>query len=513
MAIGRQMKLAQLVSALDVLEVRGDLDRDASGVVYDSRRVQGGDVFVAVRGALQDGHKYAGEAARKGAAAIVVEKFPEEIGPGDATLVRVADSRKALALLAAEFYGRPAEALTLIGVTGTNGKTTTTLLVEGILKEAGLSVGVIGTLSYRWDGVNQRASMTTPESLDLQRLFHDMRRDGVTHVVMEVSSHALAFGRVDGCRFRAGVFTNLSQDHLDLHKTMEDYLIAKSLLFRNYLDDDSAAIINLDDPNGERLVHETRGDVWTYSLSDRRARVWVKRMELGADGILSVIGTPGGDMEVRSSLLGRLNLYNVLSAAATALALGIPVETVARGLHAIDHVDGRLQRIPTSQKYEVIVDYAHTPDAMEKSLTCLRELTSGRLLVVFGCGGDRDRGKRPLMGRIAAQLGDLVFVTSDNPRSEEPDAIIRDIMGGIRDAGPSCGGPKEMSGLMRECFVEPDRKRAIELALDMARPGDVVFIGGKGHETHQIIGGKKFPFDDRQVVLEYLGRARRGAEG
>jgi UDP-N-acetylmuramoyl-L-alanyl-D-glutamate--2,6-diaminopimelate ligase len=218
-------------------------------------------------------------------------------------------------------------------------------------------------------------------------------------------------------------------------------------------------------------------------------------------------------MEVRSSLLGRLNLYNVLSAAATALALGIPVETVADGLHAIDHVDGRLQRIPTSQKYEVIVDYAHTPDAMEKSLTCLRELTGGRLLVVFGCGGDRDRGKRPLMGRIAAQLGDLVFVTSDNPRSEEPDAIIRDIMEGIRDAGLPCRGPEAIDALARGCVVEADRRRAIELALDAARPGDVVFIGGKGHETYQIIGGKTLPFDDRQVVLEHLDRARRGTEG
>jgi UDP-N-acetylmuramoyl-L-alanyl-D-glutamate--2,6-diaminopimelate ligase len=419
----------------------------------------------------------------------------------------VPDSRQALADLAARFYDHPSRKLKLIGVTGTNGKTTTTLLLEAILKQAGLSVGVLGTLAYRWADTIRKASMTTPESLDLQKLFHEMHRDNTDYVVMEVSSHALTLGRVGGCAFSAGVFTNLSQDHLDLHNTMDEYFEAKAILFRNHLgsgNGSAAAAINLDDPYGERLAAETKHDVWTYSLSDERARVWVRRMELSASGIFAVVSTPYGDLEVHSSLLGRLNLYNVLAAASTALALGLPMESIKSGLQFVDFVDGRLQRIQTFKNCEVIVDYAHTPDAMEKSLTCVRELTRGRLLVVFGCGGDRDRGKRPLMGQVAAELGDIVFITSDNPRSERPEAIIQDIEAGVRDAALPYYELHQIGGRSRGYTVESDRKRAIELALEMALPGDTVFIGGKGHETYQIIGRQTFPFDDRLVVQNYL---------
>lgn len=506
--------LGVLLEPLEILEVHGDLGTEVRGIAYDSRQVVEGDLFVAIPGTRQDGNRFIEDAIRRGACAVMVEKAPD--AGLSAAWARVGDSRKALAGLASLFYGNPSRDLMLIGITGTNGKTTTSLLLEGILKKAGHSPGVLGTLGYRWEGREKTAHMTTPESLDLQKMFHEMQQDGVSHVVMEVSSHALALGRVEGCGFRAGLFTNLSQDHLDFHSTMEAYFEAKSLLFKNHLSSNGKApvgIINIDDPYGKRLMEVAGGDLWSYSLSHPSARVWVKRAELTAAGIHALLGTPSGDFEIHSPLVGRLNLYNLVAAVTTALALGISKEAIYEGLEAVSFVDGRLQRVSTPPEcgYEVVVDYAHTPDAMEKCLTCLREMTKGRLLVVFGCGGDRDRGKRPLMGQIAAQLGDLVILTSDNPRSEDCEVILQDIEPGVKSVGLPFLAHASSMGEGKRYTIESDRKRAIELALFWAKPGDMVFIGGKGHETYQIIGGQVFPFDDRLVVRDYFESSTGGA--
>lgn len=503
------MGLAELLEGLETITVSDDLELSVSSLCYDSRRVTPGAVFVAVRGMARDGHEFINQALERGAAAIVSEQSPPSAR--SAAWVQVRDSRTTLARLAANFYRRPTETLQLIGVTGTNGKTTTIHLLEGILRQGGHRVGVIGTLAYRWGDHYQPAPMTTPESLDLQQIFHAMCQDQVTHAVMEVSSHALALGRVEGCRFRAAVFTNLSQDHLDFHGNLDDYFAAKALLFFHHLhqyhgDTRPVAIINLDDPCSTELLENTHGEPWSYSIQQYQAQVRVKRVEFAADGIRADLVTPRGTLELRSSLLGRLNLYNLLAAATTALAMGIPADQIASGLEAVSSVDGRLQRVPTERGFEVVVDYAHTPDALEKSLQCLRELTAGRLLVVFGCGGDRDRSKRPFMGKVAASMGDVVIVTSDNPRTEDPQTIIADIESGLREVGigripPAIHYQPNGSG----CYtIEADRRQAILLALSWAQPGDLVCIAGKGHETYQIKGQQVLPFDDRAVVRECL---------
>ena len=509
-AVGKVRRMVKrfdaLLSGSDVLESRGDLLTAITGVACDGRRVKPGDLFVAVRGVREDGAGYIPQALANGAAAVVTETLPA--GPCPVPVAVVADARKTLARAAAVFYDDPAEELCFVGVTGTNGKTTTTLLLEGILRRAGHSVGVIGTIAYRWAGKERKAPMTTPESLDLQRLFREMRDDGVTHVVMEVSSHALALGRVDGIRFRVAVFSNLSQDHLDFHSGMEDYFNAKMKLFTPAHEGDAppVAVVNADDPYGRRILAGLPPDAWSYSVTGAGARVRVVKSELTPSSIRAVLESSGEQLEIRSSLMGRLNLYNLTAAATAALALGIPSADISGGLEDVHAVDGRIQRVPVPEAFgfHVVVDYAHTPDAMEKTLECLRETTFGRLIVVFGCGGDRDRRKRPLMGAAAARWGDRVIVTSDNPRSEEPDAIIAEIEPGLSGAGirrvdVSAGFPEG-----KVYTVEPDRRRAIELALDSARPGDLVFIGGKGHETYQLVKGKTLSFDDRAVAAQWL---------
>jgi UDP-N-acetylmuramoyl-L-alanyl-D-glutamate--2,6-diaminopimelate ligase len=504
--------LVTLLEGLDIKESYGDLQVPVSGIVYDSRRVQPGNVFVALRGTHVDGGAFIYDAIGRGARVVIAESTPNGFPQG--VCLRVPDSRKALAKLALNFYENPSKNFQLIGVTGTNGKTTTTLLLESILEAAGGLIGIVGTLGYRWAHKRETASMTTPESLDLQRIFSDMNEDRITHVVMEVSSHALAQGRVEGCLFDAGIFTNLSQDHLDFHTTMEDYFSAKTLLFSDNVSTRAQgflSVINTDDPYGRLLSQEIKENLWSYSSSDRKASVWVKDAELQNSGIQTTLSTPYGELRISSPLLGRLNLYNILAAATTALAMGISREAISEGLRALSSVDGRLQSVPVPPEwgFDVVVDYAHTPDAMEKSLSCLKEMTRRHMLVVFGCGGDRDRAKRPLMGKIAAQLGDLVILTSDNPRSEVPEAIVREIERGVQDCGLPYHQRYDQAPETKAYAIEVDRKRAIELALSWAGPGDVVFIGGKGHETYQIIGNQVFPFDDRVVVQDYIRAAER----
>jgi UDP-N-acetylmuramoyl-L-alanyl-D-glutamate--2,6-diaminopimelate ligase len=508
-------RLSDLLTGLRVLDVTGGPEAFVREVAYDSRRIEGGDLFVAVRGTRQDGGAFVEDALRRGAAVIVSEDPPPP--RSSAIWVQVPSSREALAGLAASYYDHPSRRMRILGITGTNGKTTTTLLVESILKRAGHVVGVLGTLAYRWKDRVLKAPMTTPESLDLQRLLHDMLQDGVTHVVMEVSSHALALGRVRGTAFSAGLFTNLSQDHLDFHQDMESYYRSKSILFREYLgdrDEPGVAVINRDDPYGFRLMEVTGAEVWSYSVERRDARVWVRSADLSPGGISAELVTSDGPLRLRSPLIGRLNLYNLVGAATLAMALEVPRPAIVDGLADVARVDGRLERvaIPESAGFEVIVDYAHTPDAMVKALACLREMTRGRLLVVFGCGGDRDRSKRPLMGEAAARLGDLVIVTSDNPRTEAPERIIEEIVKGVRSARMPLLDLSRPAGSKQGYAVVEDRREAIGKALSWAQPGDVVFIGGKGHETYQIVGSEVLPFDDRKVVREYFeSQGERGA--
>ncbi|MEN6441248.1 MAG: UDP-N-acetylmuramoyl-L-alanyl-D-glutamate--2,6-diaminopimelate ligase [Syntrophobacter sp.] len=538
--------LGELIDGLTVVETRGDMGATISSVCCDSRKAVAGSLFVCLPGSRVDGHSFIRDALSNGAVAVVCESEAGKDIP--AAVVRVRDSRGALAAISASFYDHPASKLKLVGITGTNGKTTTSLLLESILRHAGFEPGVLGTLSYRWAGKEIPASMTTPESLDLQRILHEMLGDGVTHVVMEVSSHSLVLGRVAGLAFRAGVFTNLSQDHLDFHKTMEDYFLAKKLLFSNYLDPQaSAAVINADDPYGMKLLENgtraaravgysakiypglpgTNGTHAPGKASDPPGRgseqangaastvqgrdsVCTEAVDFGPDGICARVMTPRGAIEIRSALVGRLNLYNILAAVSAGSCLDVPLNAIAAGIEAVSEVDGRLQRVQVPAWFGcgVIVDYAHTPDAMEKALGCLREMTSGRLIAVFGCGGDRDNGKRPLMGGIAARCADVVVLTSDNPRTEDPEKILDQIEAGlsgldIRRAEPNSSLPAG------KWYVRiSDRRKAIEFGLSAARPGDLLFIGGKGHETYQIIGYTKHSFDDRIVVRDYFQKTQ-----
>ena len=509
--------LKELIHGLEVIGPSGKLDVPVSSVCYDSRQAEKGSLFVCVSGKRADGHDFIGEAVSRGAVAIVAQtEMPAGFPMG---FVRVPDSRAALAAISANFYAHPASRLDLIGITGTNGKTTTSLLIESILRSQGLSPGVLGTLVYRWAGKQIPAPMTTPESLDLQRLFYRMLQDGVSHVVMEVSSHALALGRIAGCEFRTGVFTNLSQDHLDFHSTMEEYFAAKQLLFSSYLDPHlSVAVVNEDDDYGRRIIENGTLSAKIIRYSGRSSPgprlekgangVFVEEARFSPRGITAKVHTSQGEIRVDSPLMGRLNLYNILAAISAAVSLGIASNTIEEGIRNLSSVDGRLERvaIPNRYGFQVVVDYAHTPDAMEKALACLREMTENRLIAVFGCGGDRDRGKRPIMGRVAAERADLVIATSDNPRSELPDDIIDQIEAGVKQTGISASGSAGGLSTGKGYIREVDRRKAIELALALGRPGDTIFIGGKGHETYQIVGTLKHSFDDRLVVREYFNR-------
>jgi UDP-N-acetylmuramyl-tripeptide synthetase len=489
-------------------------DPEIASLHYDSREVQPGGMFVAIRGLAADGHVYIGDAVQRGAAAVVMQ---QPTPAGDAVAIRVTDSRRALAALAAEFYGQPSRKLCVVGVTGTNGKTTTAALLESILAEAGLRVGVIGTINYRYGGSVFDSPVTTPESLDLQRLLVDMAAAGVSHVVMEVSSHALALGRVRNCWFDAAVFTNLSQDHLDFHHDMATYWSTKRQLFADYLvsgpkSGRAVAVINCGDRHGAELALLLKIPlirIGPTTEDDVRAENAVCDRE----GIHGWCETPGGGFTLRSGLAGRHNLENILCAAGAAVALKLSPQIAARGIAALKKVPGRLERIENQCGRYVYVDYAHTPDALENVLNALRALSSARVVCIFGCGGDRDRAKRPMMGAIANRLCDLAVVTSDNPRSEDPVSIIEQILPGSRGEGAVQYRPETLAGGFehRGYVVEPDRRRAIELGLRASRAGDTVLIAGKGHETYQIVKTGRVDFDDRLEARRVLTEMSREA--
>jgi UDP-N-acetylmuramoyl-L-alanyl-D-glutamate--2,6-diaminopimelate ligase len=457
---------------------------EITDLAYDNRRVTPGTLFFCVVGLTRDGHEFAPDAVARGAVALVVER-PLGLGVPE---VRVPNVREAMAPAAARFNGDPSATLKVVGVTGTNGKTTTAFLVRELLEAGGLPSGLLGTVKSVVGGAERAVERTTPEAIELQRGFREMLEHGDRACAMEVSSHALALHRADAIRFAAAIFTNLTQDHLDFHPTMEDYYSAKRRLFDGRA---GAEIINVDDPYGARLAGERERAV-TFAI-DRDADYRALDVETGLTGTRCTVRTPEGDVPLQTPLRGRFNVYNVLGALAAARALGVPLQTAAAALATAGLVPGRFEPVDAGQPFAVLVDYAHTPDSLENVLSAARGLAGdGRLHVVFGCGGDRDRGKRPLMGEIARRLADRVVVTSDNPRSEEPEAIIAEILGG--------------SGADVE--HDPDRRRAIELALGTAAPGDVVVIAGKGHEQGQeFADGHKIPFDDVTVARELLGEA------
>ena len=475
-----------------------------SGVAYDSRAVTANALFVALKGLKADGASYARDAVTRGAIAVISED-PAPAGIAVPWL-QVPDARLALAAFAAEFYGRPSEQLTLVGITGTNGKTTTSYVLAAIFEAAGVKCGRIGTVGYRIAGKEHDAARTTPEAPELQRMLRDMVTQGCGASVMEVSSHALVLRRADHLRFAAGIFTNLTRDHLDFHGDMETYFTAKRRLFE-LLPDDAVAITNVDDPRGSQFAAAAKRPV-TYAI-DAPADVSPGPISFTLDGLRFDVRTPRGTLHIQSPLVGRPNAYNILAAAATAMALDVPFSAIESGIRSLATVPGRFQVVSASgDEVRVVVDYAHTDDALKNLLETARPLAGGRLITVFGCGGDRDTTKRPLMGAVAARLSDVVVVTSDNPRSENPEQIIEEIKRGIvlpaDRIGPKGGAPK---GPL--CLAIPDRRAAIERAVKEARAGDLVLIAGKGHEKYQEIGDRRLPFDDVEVARAALAQRRR----
>ena len=477
------MKLKELFASVEVLELRADPETELTGVCYDSRAAKPGDLFVAIRGFSSDGNRFIPNAVAAGAAVVACETAPEL----DIPYVLVKDSRRALAEVSCAFFDHPAEKMKIIGVTGTSGKTTSTHLIRHILESAlGAKVGMIGTNGNSIGDTLLHTEHTTPESYELQKLFARMAEEGCTYAVMEVSSHSLALSRVAGFRFHVAAFTNLSQDHLDFHGTMEEYAKAKKLLFSQC----EHACINIDDARGPYMAEGCACPVMRTS-AEGPADLYAEDIELTAKGIAFTAVEGETRTETELAIPGSFSVYNALTAISCCRMLGIPLADCAAALKTAGGVKGRVETVPTDGDYTILIDYSHKPDALEKVLRTLRPLTKGRLIALFGCGGDRDRAKRPIMGAVAAAEADIVIVTSDNPRTEEPMTIIDEILAGIR-------------GTETPYEVICDRPSAIRRAIDLAQPGDVILLAGKGHEDYQIIGHDKRHLDEREVVAEYL---------
>ncbi len=492
------MELAKVLAGVETLAVAGSLKVEVGGVAYDSRQVRPDGLFVAIHGEKLDGDNFIPQAIGAGAAAILSERPPRP--DARATWVQVRSARQALAQAAANFYGHPARSVKLIGVTGTNGKTTTAYLLESILRAAGHKVGLFGTVEYHTAGQVIPAAQTTPESADLQGFLAGLREAGAGWAVMEVSSHGLALDRVYACPFAAAVFTNLSRDHLDFHQTMDNYFEAKKKLFLGCgAEPPPLCVLNADEPRTRELEPVCQGQVVLYGLKGNGKVITARQPQLTFSGIEFTLQTRAGSVPMRSPLVGRSNLWNLLAAAATAHGLGLPLETIARGLEALARVPGRFERVDAGQPFAVVVDFAHTDLAFTNLLETARELArGGKVIIVFGSGGDRDRTKRPLMGEIAARLADHVILTTDNPRSEDPVRIINDILVGVQKAGGSS-------------TVEVERERAFAKAFEMAKEGDIVLLAGKGHQNTQVYRDRTEPWSDAEVarrLLERRGSAR-----
>lgn len=478
------MKLQDLLKGIAVLESTAAPDTEINEVRYDSRAVRPGDLFVAIRGYATDGHQYIGKALEQGAAAIVCEE-----APAGAPAVVVENARRALAEIAANRFGHPADSMTMLGVTGTNGKTTTTYLVKHMLEDAGRKVGLIGTNQNLIGDEVVETERTTPESYELHALFARMRGAGCTHVIMEVSSHSLVLDRVHGIHFAVGAFTNLTQDHLDFHKTMEEYRKAKALLFTI----SDKGVINLDDPAAGAMLADAKCPCLTFSCEKDAADLTAKNLKLHADGVEFVAATKGDLARVKLPIPGHFSAENALTALGIVLQLGMPLADAAKSLATATGVKGRVEVVPTDTDYTVLIDYAHSPDGVENVLRAVRGFARGRVVALFGCGGDRDRTKRPKMGKIAADLADFCIVTSDNPRTEDPKAIIDDILEG-------------MKGTKTPMQVIVDRPEAIHWALAHAKKDDIIVLMGKGHETYQEVNHVKHHMDEREIVRDFFAR-------
>ena len=478
------MKLQDLLKGVAVLESTAAPDTEINEVRYDSRAVRPGDLFVAIRGYATDGHQYIGKALEQGAAAIVCEE-----APAGAPAVVVENARRALAEIAANRFGHPADSMVMLGVTGTNGKTTTTYLVKHMLEDAGHKVGLIGTNQNLIGDEVVETERTTPESYELHALFARMRDAGCTHVIMEVSSHSLVLDRVHGIHFAVGAFTNLTQDHLDFHKTMEEYRRAKALLFTI----SDKGVINLDDPAAGAMLADAKCPCLTFSCEKDAADLTAKNLKLHADGVEFVAATKGDLARVKLPIPGHFSAENALTALGIVLQLGMPLADAAKSLATATGVKGRVEVVPTDTDYTVLIDYAHSPDGVENVLRAVRGFARGRVVALFGCGGDRDRTKRPKMGKIAADLADFCIVTSDNPRTEDPKAIIDDILEG-------------MKGTKTPMQVIIDRPEAIHWALAHAKKDDIIVLMGKGHETYQEVNHVKHHMDEREIVRDFFAR-------
>jgi len=499
------MTVTELLTGIKAKRIIGRLNKEIKGIAYDSRVVKDKFLFVAIRGFSTDGHIYIKDAISRGASVVVVEE-PIELKQfkrleQDITFIEVEDSREALASISNIFYNEPSRKLSLISITGTNGKTTTSYITKSILSAWGKKVGLLGTINYIIGNKIIPAIHTTPESLDLQRYLREMVDENVQYVVLEVSSHALSLKRIDGLNFKVAVFTNFSQDHLDFHHTMNDYFIAKSRLF-DYLENDGYAVLNWDDPMVRGLTERLNCNLITCGLEEgamiKAVDITVNRpltlkTDTAVSGLSFKVQTPKGELFINSPLVGQNNIYNILMSIGIAYALGIDKETIIRGVREVDPIQGRFERVDAGQKFLCIVDYAHTEDALRRLIEEARLITKEKVITLFGCGGDRDRSKRPRMSAVATELSDFVIITSDNPRSEEPMQIINEIIRGIKKDN---------------YMVLPDRTEAIKKAVKMAKDGDTILLAGKGHEDYQEIKGRRYPFSDREVLRRAIQNAK-----
>ncbi len=483
------MILTELFKGVDYKIISGDPDTEISGVQYDSRKVTPGSLFVCIAGFKTDGHLFAAEAVTKGAAAVLVEKIIDV--PVGAVVIQTSNTRKALAALARNYYEQPDRGLRVIGVTGTNGKTTTTHLIKAILEEAGKKTAILGTLYAKIGDIEMDLGRTTPEALEIEEFMSLCSREKAEYLVMEVSSHALDLHRVDKIPFNAAVYTNLTQDHLDYHQNMNHYLQTKLKLFKMVDGDDSFCIINADDIYAEYFMAAARGRCLAYSVN-QPADVQASDLSFNLKGSSFKFNFQGKAVSINMHLIGRFGIYNALAAIACGLAQGVDPKVIKKAIEKVQGVSGRFEQVPSRRDFTVIVDYAHTPDGLENILKTSRQIVENRLITVFGCGGDRDRTKRPLMGEIAAQYSDFCIVTSDNPRSEEPEDIIADIIPGLDRVENS------------RYAIIVDRREAIRHAINFGKKGDLIIIAGKGHETYQLVKDKVLEFDDRKVAAEFL---------
>ncbi len=477
------MNLNKLLKNFKFELLNGSLDIEINNIQYDSRKINKGDVFFCIEGLTLDGHKYIKSAIDKGAAAIIVQK--EVLNYENVTLIKVENSRKALALASSNFYDNPSKKLKLIGITGTNGKTTSTFMIKSILEQCGHKVGLIGTIANYIGDKKLYTERTTPESLELHQLFNEMVKENVEYCVMEVSSHSLELDRVYGVEFSDGIFTNLTQDHLDFHKTFENYFNAKLKLFLN----SKVSIVNIDDSYGEKIIDSIDGDVITYGL-EKKVMLWAKNLKLHSRGIEFTLVYNGDEENIKLSIPGKYNVYNALGCIAATIHEGVSIQDIKQALEKVT-VPGRCEIVTINHNlgYDVIVDYAHTPDGLENILNSAREFTFGRLISVFGCGGDRDKSKRAIMGGIGSSLSDIAVITSDNPRTEDPMEIIEDIKVGLK---------KE------NYIIIENRREAIKYAMKIAKDKDVIVIAGKGHEDYQVLKDKRIHFDEREIISEII---------